>query len=318
MSCLFYRIFKSVSINILDKSEELVYIIENGVDTMKKNMGIYMIVLSALCFALMNMFVKLSGDIPSIQKSFFRNLIAALIAFSFLLKSGYGFKIRKENITLLLGRSLCGTIGIIANFYAVDHLLLADASIIQKLSPFFVIIFSYFLLKEKVHLMQVISIVIAFIGAMFVVKPTFASSTFMPSVIAMIGAMGSGMAYTLVRMLSQKGVKGPQIVFYFSMFSCLCVIPYLILDFHFMTLQQVVLLLLAGVCAAGGQFAVTVAYSYAAGKDISLFDYSQVVFAAVLGFIVFDQIPDLYSWIGYGLIFTMTFYMFFKQKKMMS
>lgn len=282
---------------------------------MKKNMGIYMIILSALCFAVMNMFVKLSGDIPSIQKSFFRNLIAAIIAFSFLIKSGYGFRVKKENIGLLLGRSICGTIGIIANFYAVDHLLLADASIIQKLSPFFVIIFSYFLLKENVNLVQIFSIFVAFIGALFVVKPSFASPSFVPSLVAMIGAMGAGMAYTMVRMLSQRGVKGPQIVFYFSLFSCVCVVPYLIFDFHVMSLQQTCYLLLAGIAAAGGQFSVTAAYSYAAGKDISLFDYSQVVFAAILGFFVFGQIPDLYSWLGYALIFLVTVYMFFKQKK---
>ena len=86
-----------------------------------KNKGILMIVLSALCFAGMNMFVKLSGDLPSIQKSFFRNLVAVIIAFSILKKSGYGFHVDKKNIKTLFLRSLCGTVGIIANFYAVPH-----------------------------------------------------------------------------------------------------------------------------------------------------------------------------------------------------
>jgi len=280
-----------------------------------KNKGVLMIILSAFCFALMNMFVKLSGDIPSIQKSFFRNLVAVFIALFFLLKSGYGLKIEKKNISLLLGRSICGTVGIIANFYAVDHLLLADASIIQKVGPFFVIIFSYFLLKEKVNKQQMISIIIAFIGAIFVVKPSFSNTSFFPSMIALIGAMGAGMAYTLVRMLSQRGVKGPQIVFYFSLFSCLCVVPYLLTNYHSMSQQQLIYLLLAGVSAAGGQFSVTAAYSYAAGKDISLFDYSQVVFAAIMGFFVFQQIPDIYSVIGYIIIFGITLYMFMYNRR---
>lgn len=280
-----------------------------------KNKGILMITLSAFFFALMNMFVKLSGDIPSIQKSFFRNLVAVFIALFFLIKSGYGLKIEKKNISLLLGRSVCGTIGIIANFYAVDHLLLADASIIQKVSPFFVIIFSYFLLKEKVNKQQILSIIIAFIGTIFIVKPSFSNTSFIPSIIALIGAMGAGMAYTMVRMLSQRGVKGPQIVFYFSLFSCLCVVPYLIVNFHPMSNQQLIYLLLAGISAAGGQFSVTAAYSYAAGKDISLFDYSQVVFAAILGFFVFQQIPDMFSFIGYGIIFGVTLYTFMNNQK---
>lgn len=277
--------------------------------------GIIMIIIAALCFAVMNMFVKLSGDLPSIQKSFFRNLVAVFIAFSILKKSGVGFHIEKKNTGLLLVRSICGTIGIIANFYAVDHLLLSDASIIQKLSPFFVIIFSFFLLKEHVTKKQVLSIIIAFIGTLFVVKPSFQNTELMASFIALIGAMGAGAAYTVVRMLSQRNVKGPQIVFYFSLFSCLSVIPYLIYQFTPMTYQQMAFLLLAGISAAGGQFAVTAAYSHSAGRDISLYDYSQVVFAAILGYIAFGQIPDILSIIGYLIIFGITFFMYLSNQK---
>lgn len=273
---------------------------------MMKNKGIMMIIISAFCFALMNVFVKLSGDLPSIQKSFFRNVVAMIIALMILKKSGIGFRIEKKNIGLLLGRSICGTIGIIANFYAVDHLLLADASILQKLSPFFVIIFSYFLLKESVTKMQVFSIVIAFIGMLFVVKPSFSNTQLLPSLVAIVGAIGAGAAYTMVRMLSKRGVQGPQIVFYFSSFSCLVVVPYLLFSFVPMTWEQVGILILAGVSAAGGQFAITAAYSYAAGRDISIYDYSQVIFSALLGFILFGQIPDLYSFLGYLIIFMIT------------
>ena len=280
-----------------------------------KNKGIMFIVISALCFAVMNLFVKLSGDLPAIQMSFFRNFIAAFIALAILKKSGVGFHIEKKNVPLLLLRAILGTIGIIANFYAVDHLLLSDASIIQKLAPFFVIIFSFLLLKEKVSKQQILSIIIAFIGMLFVVKPSFANSELFASLIAMIGAMSAGMAYTLVRMLSQRGVKGPQIVFYFSLFSCLSVIPYLIFNFQPMTFQQIAYLLLAGIAAAGGQFAVTSAYSHSAGRDISIYDYSQVIFAALLGFIAFGQIPDYLSIIGYFVIFMVTFYMYLQNQR---
>lgn len=280
-----------------------------------KNKGMLMIILSAFCFACMSMFVKLSGDLPSIQKSFFRNIVAVCVAFVILKRSGVGFYIEKKNVPWLLARSICGTIGLLANFYAVDHLLLSDASIIQKLSPFFVIVFSYFLLREEVSKVQIISIMIAFIGTLFVVKPSFTNTQMFPSMIAFIGAMGAGAAYTIVRLLSKKGVKGPQIVFYFSLFSSVCVIPFILFDFHPMTLQQVLILLMAGLCAAGGQFSVTAAYSYSAGRDISIYDYSQVIFSAILGYLVFDQLPDIYSFIGYIIIFSVTYGMYLRNKK---
>ena len=69
-----------------------------------------------------------------------------------------------------------------------------------------------------------------------------------------------------------------------------------------MTPAQTVILLLAGLSAAGGQFAITAAYCYAPAREISVYDYSQIIFAAVLGFAAFGQVPDVWSWLGYGII----------------
>ena len=110
--------------------------------TKKKYMGILYIIISAFCFALMAMFVRLAGDLPSVQKSFFRNLVALIFAFVLLKKDRIGFSGKKENVKYLFIRSLAGTIGILCNFYAVDHLVLSDASMLNKMSPFFAIIFS--------------------------------------------------------------------------------------------------------------------------------------------------------------------------------
>ena len=268
----------------------------------QKYKGVLYILCSAFCFALMNTFVRLSGDLPSVQKSFFRNIVAAIFALIILKKEGIKFSHNKGNLRLLIVRSILGTIGILCNFYAVDHLLLSDASMLNKMSPFFAIIFSYLFLKEKINLVQGLGVCVAFVGSLFIIKPSFANMALVPSVIGLIGGIGAGAAYTAVRRLSQKGEKGPFIVFFFSSFSCLVTLPYLIFSYHSMSLMQIIYLLLAGLAAAGGQFTITAAYSYAPAKEISVYDYSQVVFAAVLGFILFGQIPDAYSILGYILI----------------
>ena len=124
----------------------------------------------------------------------------------------------------------------------------------------------------------------------------------LPSLIGLLGGIGAGAAYTMVRKLGEGGEKGPFIVFFFSTFSCLATLPWLIFDFHPMTLTQTAILLLAGLSAAGGQFAITAAYCYAPAREISVYDYSQIIFAAVLGFAAFGQVPDMLSWVGYGII----------------
>ena len=279
----------------------------------KKYKGIIYIILSALCFAFMNTFVRLAGDLPSVQKSFFRNFVALIFAAIILKRSGIGFYFKKEDLKLLTLRSLCGTIGILCNFYAIDRLVLADASMLNKMSPFFAILFSFFLLREKVDFIQIISVLGAFIGSIFIIKPSFSNAALIPSMVGFLGGMAAGAAYTFVRILGQRGVKGPFIVFFFSTFSCVVTLPMFIFNFHTMTALQCMYLLLAGLAAAGGQFTITSAYFYAPAKEISVYDYSQIIFSALLGFLLFSQVPDVYSILGYFIICGMALLMFVRK-----
>lgn len=281
----------------------------------KQYKGIFYIILSAFCFSLMDMFVRMSGDLPSIQKSFFRNIVAAVFGCILVLKEKDSFQWKKGSGKYLILRSLFGTLGILCNFYAIDHLALADASMLNKMSPFFVVIFSFLFLKEKVTAAQILLVMGAFGGSLFVVKPTVSNLDLIPSLIGLLGGLGAGAAYTMVRKLGTVGIKGPFIVFFFSTFSCVITLPWLIFDYHAMTLWQVLVLLLAGLCAAGGQFAITAAYCYAPASEVSIYDYTKVIFSMILGFVMFQQIPDFYSWVGYVIICLMAVLMFFYNKK---
>lgn len=281
----------------------------------KKQKGILCILLSAFCFAVMNMLVKMAGDLPPIQKSFFRNLIAMLFALFVLVKEKEGFHFKKKNLPMLILRSTLGTMGILCNFYALDHLVLSDATMLNKLSPFFVVIFSFLFLREKVTFPQAVSVIIAFIGSLFIIKPTFANVNLFAAVIGLLGGLSAGAAYTAVRYLGIRGEKKSFIIFFFSAFSCLVSLPFLIFDYHPMTGAQALCLLGAGLAAAGGQFGITYAYTYAPAKEISVYDYSIVVFSAILGFVFFRQIPDLYSFIGYMIICGVAIWSFFYKEK---
>lgn len=289
----------------------------------KKYKAIIYIIMSAFCFAFMNLFVRLSGDLPSIQKSFFRNFVAVFFALVVLLKNKSGFHWQKGNLKYLLMRAGFGTLGILCNFYAIDHIPLADASILNKMSPFFVILFSLFILKERMTFAQGAAVFIAFVGSLFVIKPSFQNVDIIPSIMGFIGGMCAGLAYTMVRLLGKRGENGAFIVFFFSAFSCLVTLPFVIFDFVPMEWWQLLCLLGAGLAATGGQFSITAAYCHAPAKEISVYDYSQIIFSTLLGFIFFGEIPDIYSFIGYIIICAMAIYMFmynnkigfFKEKK---
>lgn len=267
----------------------------------RRNIGIIYILLAAFFFALMNLFVRLSGDLPTLQKCFFRNAVAMLVAGALLLRSRQRFRPTRTTAVGLLIRSVAGTVGLICNFYAVDYLSISDASLLNKLSPFFAIIFSALILKERANRVEWAAVVTAFCGALFVIKPSLNMSV-IPALIGTLGGLGAGLAYTYVRRLGQQGVPSPVTVFVFSAFSCLVTLPSMLFAFSPMTLAQTLFLLLAGAAAAGGQFSITAAYTRAPAKELSVFDYSQIVFAALLGFVFLGQIPDLWSVIGYCII----------------
>ncbi|WP_294367043.1 DMT family transporter [uncultured Ruminococcus sp.] len=272
------------------------------------------IILSAFCFAWMNAFVRLAGDLPFIQKSFFRNLVALLFALAMLLREHGSLKPQKGTLPFLLIRAAAGTVGILCNFYAIDHLALSDASILNKMSPFFAILCSWVFLKEKLNWKQGLIVIGAFIGSLFVIKPSFANADLFPSLIGLLGGLGAGVAYTMVRRLGQIGANKAYIVFFFSAFSCVVTLPYLILSYMPMSWKQLLILILAGLAAAGGQFGVTSAYCYAPAKEISVYDYTQIIFAAGLGFLLFAQIPDWLSILGYCIIISMAAAMFIYNK----
>lgn len=266
--------------------------------------GIFCIIIAGFGFALMSLFVKLSGDLPSMQKGFFRNIIAVFISSIPLIKHWRVINIPRNNTgwLVLISRSVFGTIGLVLNFYAISHISLADSSIIQKLSPFIILILSYIFFKEEMTRFQVFAIIIAFIGIIFIIKPSGNDIISLGALAALLGALCSGIAYTCVRYLGTHNISGEFIIFFFSSLSSLMLLPYLILDYRTMTYYQLSMLLLAGISATIGQYGVTFAYKFAAAKNISVFDYSQVLFSGIFGYMFFGEFPDFQSLIGYIIV----------------
>ena len=211
-------------------------------------------------------------------------------------------RVKKGNRMDIFCRCLFGTSGLIANFYAIDRLGIAAANMLNKLSPFFAIILSVFILKEVPTKLDIAATVVAFIGALFIIRPTGLIAEVVPALIGLYGGFGAGTAYVFVRKLGKKGEKTPIIVLCFSVFSCLVTLPALLFDYHPMSLRQWGCLLAAGVGASLGQFSITTAYKYAPAKELSVFDYTQVIFAAILGIVFLGEIPVVESIIGYTII----------------
>ena len=211
-------------------------------------------------------------------------------------------ELSRESRRFVLWRVVLGTLGLVCNFYAVSRINLADANMLNKLSPFFAVVFSTLLLKEKMRLRQLLIVLGAFAASLLIIKPSPANLQLLPSLVGALGGIAAGGAYTCLRGATTHGAPRTLVVFCFSAFSTLAMLPLALLNFTMPSPAQLLWLLLCGVFGACGQFSITAAYTFAPAREISVYDYSQIIFSALLGFFIFDQIPDGLSFLGYGLI----------------
>ena len=271
--------------------------------------GVIFLLISAFSFAVMALFINLAGDMPVFMKAFFRNLVAIIMSYVMLARSPEKFRIKKGSLPGLIMRASFGTIGILANFYAISHTNMSDAMMLNKLSPFFALLTSVIILKEAADGFQWAAILTALVGAAFVVKPSFlfgkmgvSGEEVFPLVIALIGGICAGIAYAFLRKVTLKGERPLIVVAFFSTFSCIILIPFIIFTYQPITPLQLFYCAMTGVAACFGQIFITSAYAACPAKEISIYDYSTVIFTALLGLIVLGEIPDWLSLAGYAII----------------
>ena len=278
--------------------------------------GVACILLSAFGFALMAMFVRLAdgcggSPLPAPQKAFFRNIVAAAIAAWVFFRRGDAMGLRRampcrgRDWVDLFMRALSGTCGIFANFYAISHIPVGDAMALNKTAPFFTLLLSWALVGERITLRQALCVAGAFAGALLVVKPgaegVFSGAAFT----GLASGFFAGAAYAFLHKLGKAGVDGAFIVLFFSVFSCVASLPFLFWGYAPMNPMQLAALLGAGAGAAIGQFGITWAYRFAEPRQIAVYDYVGIVFAAALGFLAFGQVPDVLSFLGFAAIISM-------------
>jgi drug/metabolite transporter (DMT)-like permease len=272
--------------------------------------AVFCIIASAFGFALMAAFVRLcdgyGAEISSFQKAFFRNSIAFVIAvFVFCRNSGSQrlkpFISRRAAAVLLL-RSIVGTAGIFANFYALGKIPISDAQTLNKTAPFFTVLFAWIFLGERMTRRQMLAIAAAFAGVVLVAKPGFEGVDGFAVAMGLFGGVAAGGAYACLRKLGIYRLDGAFIVLFFSAFSCCASLPFILTGFTPMTAEQVLVLSGAGIGAAIGQFGITAAYRFSAPGSVAVFDYTNIIFTAALGFMFFGQIPDRWSVMGYAAI----------------
>jgi len=262
--------------------------------------GILMMLIAAICFAVMVMLIKFVPDIPLMEIILFRNIPIMLVIPLMILKKG--IPILGNNRFLLLLRSVFTIFAVTSYYYTVRVMILTDAITIKNLAPFLSVFFAAIFLKEKISSKQVSIFIFGFLGMLLVVKPGIRSDIF-PAFIGLGGATLTAIGYVIIRYLRSDD-HPLVIVNYFGYVIGLTALGVLLWQKNFIIpgLKSLIILILIGAAGLGGQYFLTLSYHKAPPKVVSLYLYSQIVFGAIFDTFILKKAPDLFSILGASFI----------------
>ncbi|HAS8567385.1 TPA: DMT family transporter [Vibrio vulnificus] len=269
-------------------------------------LGVRYMILSALGFALMSASVKYASvhGIPLFEIVAARALVSLII--SYLDVKRKGISVWGNNKRWLFARGAVGTLALMCVYYAVTALPLAEATILQYVHPVFTALLAVLFLKERVQPATLACIVLCLLGVFTMVYPSFDASGVgelpMLSVgIALLGAFGSSIAYVIVRKLSRTE-DSSVIIFYFPLVALPVSAMLIGDDFVVPDVALILVLILVGIFTQIGQFGLTKAMQTQTAGNASAYSYVQIVFSALLGVVLFNEVPSVWTLLGGSLI----------------
>jgi drug/metabolite transporter (DMT)-like permease len=267
-------------------------------------LGIAFKVASVVLFAGMSVSVKLLGpDIPAGLTIFVRGLISvAVLAFIAWQTAGLHL-LKTRNVRSHALRSLSGTVSMFCLFTSLTMIPLADVTAISFTAPMFLTVLAMLFLGERIHRFRWTALAIGFIGVTIMIGPhlSFTAGSTLGALFALGAAMFSAIAMTFLRSMS-AGEHAITITFYFSLTFMACAGLTALQGWPMPTATQWLFIVLAGLFGVFGQILMTFSYRYAEASTIAPLDYTSMVWAVVLGYWLFGEIPGMSVWIGAPLV----------------
>jgi drug/metabolite transporter (DMT)-like permease len=271
-----------------------------------------LMVTGCLLFSVMGALVKLLGQrLDSFQIAFFRCFFGFLAILPLVLsKKGHHAFLT----THFYGHFLRGAIGVAAmvgGFYATTRLPLTDSTAISFTAPLFMILAAIFLLGEKVRWRRGLATVAGFIGVLVMVRPD-SGTLDVAAIVGLFAAFLVALSTTLIKRLSATE-EALTILVYFGLFSSILTAVPAYFVWRALTPDELALLGLVGALGAVGQFCQVRAYAAGELMAVAPIDYSRLIFAGIMGFLLFAELPDRYTLVGASIIVGSTLYIAYRE-----
>lgn len=287
--------------------------------------GITLKICSVIVFIAMSALIKSTADrIPPGEAVFFRSFFAMPVIVAWLalrgeLRTGFG----TANPLGHVWRGVMGTLAMGLGFAGLGYLPLPDVTAIGYAAPLLTVIFAAMFLGEEVRAFRISAVALGMAGVMIVLWPRLSltgraelgTAEALGAMLVLGGAVFAALAQVFVRKLVQTE-RTPAIVFWFSMTATLLSLLTLPYGWALPTASEAALLVLAGLMGGVGQILLTSSYREADASVIAPFDYASMLFALVIGYTVFGEVPTLTMLAGAALVITAGILIIWRERKL--
>jgi drug/metabolite transporter (DMT)-like permease len=259
----------------------------------RNGLGIAYRMLAMACVACLSATVKWTGHrgVPVFEIVFFRNAFAFVPLGLYIWRTS-GLSVLKTRRPLgHLHRSAVGLTGMVCSFFAIQHLALTQATAFTFAAPLFMTALSAVMLREVVGWHRWGAVAVGFVGVLIMVRPQPGHMDLAGVGFALTAALGSALAMVQIRQIAVTE-KGPTIVFYFTLAGTLLGLAVSLFDWVMPDARTLAVLVLGGLVGGVGQLFLTEAIRVAPVGVVAPFDYSQLIWAAILGYLVWGELPQ--------------------------
>lgn len=259
-----------------------------------------MMVAAAACFATMAALVRvITQDMHPFETAFFRNVFGLAFMLPWIMRGGVG-QLRTSHMGLYALRGAIGVVAMFTWFYALKITPLGDAIALSFTTPLFATILAALVLRETVRMRRWTATAIGFIGMLIIVRPGF-EDLGLGAGLVLISALAISAATIVVKTLSRTEDPNAIVTYMVLFLTPLSLIPALFF-WTWPTAEQWGLCILMGLAGTAGHSCFTRAFRGVDASAVMPFDYARMPFAALLGFLLFMETPDVFTWIGAGVI----------------
>lgn len=275
--------------------------------------GIFWMCMATLLSSVTGAFVRqLGGEIHAFELVFFRTVVALVLLAPWILRQGVR-TMRTQRLPLYCLRVFFAYTGMVMLFYALGEMPIADVYALQYTIPLFTILLAVLLLKQQADGHAWTACLIGFAGTLIVMRPGIIELT-LAAVFALSSAFMSAGSNTTIKLLSRT--EGPEVI---TVYSNLLMMPLAFVPMLFVWVtpswDQVPWILGIGVFGSTGGYCFTRSVSLADARIVQPFQFSRMLFAAALGFLMFGELPDIWTWVGAGVIFISSYYILFRESR---